>query len=116
MATKFGQILYLETLCNIPVQTFKYIDQTDDEPTLGVVAQDVQAVAPELVCTTGFGETKAPDGSELLSVYETDLIYEILSFLKLNKLCFLDEYDKQKLSMLERLNYLEPQIFGGNTK
>jgi hypothetical protein len=43
---------YLDVICAIPVQTFNYIDQnleTDAGLTLGVTAQDVQAVAPELV-------------------------------------------------------------------
>ena len=43
---------YLNKICAIPVQTFNYIDQNLEEDgglTLGVVAQDVQAVAPELV-------------------------------------------------------------------
>ena len=43
---------YLDKVCAIPVKTFNYIDQNMEEDgglTLGVIAQDVQAVAPELV-------------------------------------------------------------------
>jgi hypothetical protein len=67
---------YLDVVCAIPVQTFKYIDQTDDEPTLGVVAQDVQAVAPELVSESNWGTIDKP--KMRLSVYQTDLQYALM--------------------------------------
>jgi hypothetical protein len=68
---------YLETICAIPVQTFNYIDQTDELPNLGVVAQDVQAVAPELVSESDWSTEK--DGSKMrLSVYQTDLQYALM--------------------------------------
>jgi hypothetical protein len=68
---------YLETICAIPVQTFNYIDQTDNLPNLGVVAQDVEAVAPELVSESDWSAEK--DGSKMrLSVYQTDLQYALM--------------------------------------
>lgn len=69
---------YLDAICAIPVQTFNYIDQSEDDPglTLGVVAQDVQAVAPELVMESNWG-TK--DESKMrLSIYQTDLQYALM--------------------------------------
>jgi len=67
---------YLDTICAIPVQTFKYIDQTDDAPTLGVVAQDVQSVAPELVMESNWGTEDNP--KMRLSIYQTDLQYALM--------------------------------------
>jgi len=67
---------YLDTICAIPVQTFKYIDQTDDELNLGVVAQDVQSVAPELVSESNWGTEKEP--KMRLSIYQTDLQYALM--------------------------------------
>jgi hypothetical protein len=67
---------YLNTICSIPVQTFKYIDQEDDELNLGVVAQDVQAVAPELVTESNWG--KKDDPKMRLSIYQTDLQYALM--------------------------------------
>lgn len=68
---------YLDTICSIPVVTFKYKDQTDEELNLGVIAQSVDAVAPELVDHSGFGE--APEGeSPYLAVYQTDLQYALM--------------------------------------
>ena len=69
---------YLNTICAIPVQTFNYIDQSEDDPglTLGVVAQDVQAVAPELVMESNWGTEENP--KMRLSIYQTDLQYALM--------------------------------------
>jgi hypothetical protein len=68
---------YLDKICSIPVVTFKYKDQNDEELNLGVIAQDVDKIAPELVNHNGFGET--PEGeSPYLSVYQTDLQYALM--------------------------------------
>jgi hypothetical protein len=70
---------YLDTICAIPVQTFNYIDQNMEEDpglTLGVVAQDVQAVAPELVMESNWGTEEEP--KMRLSIYQTDLQYALM--------------------------------------
>ena len=67
---------YLDVISQIPVQTFKYIDQTDEERTLGVVAQDVQAVAPELVSEDNWGTEEEP--KPRLAIYQTDLQYALM--------------------------------------
>jgi len=68
---------YLNKICQIPVKTFLYVNQTDTQKTLGVVAQDVQAIAPELVDETDWSENA--DGSKMrLSIYQTDLQYALM--------------------------------------
>jgi hypothetical protein len=70
---------YLETICAIPVQTFNYIDQNlEEDPglTLGVVAQDVQEVAPEFVMESNWGTEEEP--KMRLSIYQTDLQYALM--------------------------------------
>jgi hypothetical protein len=70
---------YLEKICAIPVQTYNYIDQnleTDAGLTLGVVAQDVQAVAPELVSEGNWGTKEEP--KMRLEIYQTDLQYALM--------------------------------------
>ena len=70
---------YLDKICAIPVQTFNYIDQNLEEDaglTLGVVAQDVQAVAPELVMESNWGTKEEP--KMRLSIYQTDLQYALM--------------------------------------
>ena len=71
---------YLDKICAIPVQTFNYIDQNLEEDgglTLGVVAQDVQAVAPELVMESNWAG-KDDEPKMRLSIYQTDLQYALM--------------------------------------
>jgi hypothetical protein len=70
---------YLDVICAIPVQTYNYIDQDlENDPglTLGVVAQDVQEVAPELVTESNWGSEEEP--KMRLSIYQTDLQYALM--------------------------------------
>ena len=70
---------YLSKICAIPVQTYNYIDQNLEEDgglTLGVVAQDVQLVAPELVNESNWGTEEKP--KMRLSIYQTDLQYALM--------------------------------------
>jgi Chaperone of endosialidase len=71
---------YLDKICAIPVQTFNYIDQNMEDDgglTLGVVAQDVQEVAPELVAESNWaGKDEEP--KMRLSIYQTDLQYALM--------------------------------------
>ena len=70
---------YLDVICAIPVQTFNYIDQNmEDDPglTLGVIAQDVEAVAPEMVMESNWGTMDDP--KMRLSIYQTDLQYALM--------------------------------------
>jgi hypothetical protein len=71
---------YLDKICAIPVQTFNYIDQnleTDGGLTLGVVAQDVQAVAPELVMESNWAKHDE-EPKMRLSIYQTDFQYALM--------------------------------------
>ena len=68
---------YLDKICAIPVRTFKYKDQTDELLNLGVIAQEVEVIAPELVDVSGFGETPE-DGVPLKAIYQTDLQYALM--------------------------------------
>jgi hypothetical protein len=71
---------YLNKICAIPVKTFNYIDQNreeDDGLTLGVIAQDVQAVAPELVMESNWAGKDQPEKMRL-SIYQTDLQYALM--------------------------------------
>ena len=85
---------YLEKMCAIPVVTFNYIEQGEDDQgkTLGAIAQDVQAVAPEFVTESNWGEKTNP--KMRLSIYQTDLQYGILKALQELKA----EFDAYKAS------------------
>ena len=69
--------LYLDKICAIPVKTFLYNDQTDNDLNLGVIAQDVDAVAPELVCRDGWKD-KNGEPTDYLTIYQTDLQYALM--------------------------------------
>lgn len=68
---------YLNKICSIPVKTFLYTDQTDNDLNLGVIAQDVDAVAPELVCRDGWRD-KDGELTDYLTIYQTDLQYALM--------------------------------------
>ena len=71
---------YLDKICVIPVKTFNYIDQNmEDDPglTLGVIAQDVQEVAPELISESNWAGKDEPEKLRL-SIYQTDLQYALM--------------------------------------
>ena len=69
---------YLEKICSIPVRTFLYKDQGEDtEKTIGVIAQEVEAVIPELINNDGFGETPE-DRIPLKTIYQTDFQYVLM--------------------------------------
>ena len=87
---------YLDKICAIPVQTFNYIDQNLEEDgglTLGVIAQDVQAVAPELVMESNWAGKDA-DPKMRLSIYQTDLQYALMKCIQELKA----EFDAYKAS------------------
>ena len=67
---------YLDKVCSIPVKTFLFNDQTDTEKNLGAIAQEVQAVAPELVHESNWGTEEEP--KIRLSIYQTDLQYALM--------------------------------------
>jgi hypothetical protein len=87
---------YLEKICAIPVQTFNYIDQNIEQDgglTLGVIAQDVQAVAPELVMESNWA-SKDEEPKMRLSIYQTDLQYALMKCIQELKA----EFDAYKAS------------------
>ena len=69
---------YLNKICSIPVRLFNYKDEPEGtDKNLGVIAQEVEAIAPELVNNDGFGETPE-DGIKLKAVYSTDMMYALM--------------------------------------
>ena len=96
---------YLEKICAIPVKNFRYKSQDESEDiTLGVIAQDVEKVAPELVCKEGFGASN--EKQNYLSIYQTDLQYALMkSIQELSTLITAQQSTIQSLT--ERITALE---------
>ena len=69
---------YLNKICSIPVRLFNYKDEPKGtDKNLGVIAQEVEAIAPELVNNDGFGETPE-DGIPLKTIYSNDMMYALM--------------------------------------
>ena len=65
----------------LEIVTFKYQNQTNTNDNIGVIAQQVESVAPEFVDNEGFGET--PEGEEpLKTIYTTDLYHAAIKALQ----------------------------------
>jgi hypothetical protein len=65
----------------IEIVTFKYKDQTHDDDNIGVIAQQVESVAPEFVDVDGWGETPE-DGVPLKSIYTADMYHAAIKALQ----------------------------------
>jgi len=72
---------YWQKIKNIEIVQFKYKDQTHDEMNIGVIAQQVETVAPEFVDDDGFGKTP-DDGVPLKSIYTADLYHAAIKALQ----------------------------------
>ena len=99
---------YLAKICAIPVQTFNYIDQNLEEDnglTLGVVAQDVQAVAPELVMESNWA-AKDQEPKMRLSIYQTDLQYALMKCIQ-EQQAIIEQQSQAIASITTRIAALE---------
>jgi len=72
---------YWDKIKSLEIVSFKYKDQTDDIANIGVIAQQVEAVAPEFVSNDGFGE--APEGeAPYKTIYTTDMYHAAIKALQ----------------------------------
>ena len=72
---------YWNKIKSLELVTFKYKDQTHSDDNIGLIAQQVESVAPELVDVDGFGETP-DDGVPLKTIYTTDLYHAAIKALQ----------------------------------
>ena len=72
---------YWNKIKALQVVTFKYKDQSDSDDNIGLIAQQVESVAPELVDVDGFGKTP-DDGVPLKTIYTTDLYHASIKALQ----------------------------------
>ncbi len=72
---------YWNKIKALEIVTFRYKDQDENDQNIGVIAQQVETVAPEFVSNDGFGET--PEGEEpLKTVYTTDMYHAAIKALQ----------------------------------
>jgi hypothetical protein len=72
---------YWNKIAGLEIVTYKYKDQTHDDLNIGVIAQQVEQVAPEFVDADGFGETPE-DGVPLKTIYNKDLTFAAIKALQ----------------------------------
>jgi hypothetical protein len=72
---------YWDKFKAIEMVKFKYKDQTHDDFNIGVIAQQVEKVAPEFVDVDGWGDTPK-DGVPLKSIYTADLHHATIKVLQ----------------------------------
>jgi len=72
---------YWNKFKNIEIVKYKYKDQTHDDFNIGLIAQQVELIAPEFVDTDGFGTTPE-DGIPLKTIYSTDLYHATIKVLQ----------------------------------
>jgi hypothetical protein len=74
---------YWDKIKAIEIVAFKYKDQTHNDDNIGVIAQQVEAVAPEFIDVDGFDEKNIPDdGVPLKTVYTTDMYHAAIKALQ----------------------------------
>jgi hypothetical protein len=89
----------------IKVVKYKFNDQTHDDFNMGVIAQQVEMVAPELVNLEGWG-TLAEDGTPYKSIWENDMNYYTMKALQ-EAMTKIEELSKQNEELSNRLIKLE---------
>jgi hypothetical protein len=102
-------IIPLESYWNkfkaIEIVKFKYKDQTHDDFNIGVIAQQVESVAPEFVDIDGFGTTPA-DGIPLKTIYTADLYHATIKVLQ-EAMVKIEELSAENTSLINRIEALE---------
>ena len=74
---------YWDKFKAIEIVKFKYKDQTHDDYNIGVIAQQVESVAPEFVDVEGFNKDNVPeDGIPLKTIYTADLHHTTIKVLQ----------------------------------
>ena len=74
---------YWNKFKNIEIVKFKYIDQDHDDYNIGLIAQQLEEVAPEFVDEDSWGkDTPAETEEPLKSVYTTDLYHAAIKVLQ----------------------------------
>jgi hypothetical protein len=72
---------YWGKIAGLEIVSYKYKDQSHDDLNIGVIAQQVEQVAPEFVDSDGFGETPE-DGVPLKTIYNKDLTFAAIKALQ----------------------------------
>ncbi len=104
------KILFLQNLIwnkfkAIEIVKFKYKDQSHEDFNIGVIAQQVELIAPEFVDIDGFGETPE-DGIPYKTIYTTDLHHATIKVLQ-EAMAKIETLEAQNDALQSRIETLE---------
>jgi hypothetical protein len=92
---------YWNKIKDIEIIKYKYNNQTDDDFNIGVIAQQVESIAPEFVCNDGW---KNPEGEKYKTVYNKDLYFASIKVLQeaMNKIENLENQIEELKSLINK--------------
>jgi hypothetical protein len=96
---------YWDKFKDIEIVKFKYKDQTHDDFNIGVIAQQVEEIAPEFIDIDGFGETPE-DGIPFKTVYTSDLHHATIKVLQ-EAMAKIETLEAQNDALQSRIETLE---------
>jgi len=96
---------YWDKFKAIEIVKYKYKNQTHDDFNIGVIAQQVELVAPEFVDIDGFGETPE-DGIPYKTIYTSDLHHTTIKVLQ-ECMAKIEEQQAQIEELTQKVNALE---------
>ena len=97
---------YWDKFKAIEIVKFKYRDQTHDDFNIGVIAQQVEEVAPEFVDVDGWGREDSESENPLWSVYTADLHHATIKVLQ-EAMTKIEEQQAQIEALKARIETLE---------
>ena len=96
---------YWDKFKTLEIVKFKYKDQTHDDFNIGVIAQQVEEVAPEFVDVDGWGKIPE-DGIPLKSIYTADLYHTAIKVLQ-EAMAKIETLEAQNDALQSRIETLE---------
>jgi hypothetical protein len=96
---------YWDKFKDIEIVKFKYKDQTHDDFNIGVIAQQVEEIAPEFIDIDGFGETPE-DGIPFKTVYTSDLHHATIKVLQ-EAMAKIETLEAQNDALQSQINELK---------
>ena len=94
---------YWDKFKAIEIVKFKYKDQTHDDYNIGLIAQQLESIAPEFIDTDGWGKQDIENEEPLKSVYTADLHHATIKVLQ-EAMTKIEEQQIQIQNLQEQIN------------
>jgi hypothetical protein len=97
---------YWDKFKAIEIVKFKYKDQTHDDYNIGLIAQQLESIAPEFIDTDGWGKQDIENEEPLKSVYTSDLNHATIKVLQ-EAMTKIEKLQTQNDALQSRIETLE---------